>query len=197
VGGFLPLDERRHAREGNEVRGEERGECGKVGGEGVCRTGFERVSESESRAGEGETEMGTVRTEGILALLLVRRRFEAEDLLVLVVQGDTGAVVRLHICMYLALHFCASCFAAAHDEVCATSSGEAELRGTGGGRMRQRCGICAIESVYLTRSFVVVRCGTSDQPSEHERGLVVGTRAYVGCRSDDYRVKVAHLLICE
>ena len=31
------------------------------------------------------------------------------------------------ICAYLALHFCASCFAAAHEGVCATASGEAEL----------------------------------------------------------------------
>lgn len=47
-------------------------------------------------------------------------------------------------------------------------------RGMGGGRMRRHCGICAIESVHLTRSFAVVICGTSDQPSEHERGLYGG-----------------------
>ena len=44
-------------------------------------------------------------------------------------------------------------------------------RGMGGGRMRRRRGICVIESVYLTRSFVVAICGTSDRPSEHERAV--------------------------
>jgi len=75
--------------------------------------------------------------------------------------------------------------------------GSPSWRGTGGGTMRRRYGICAVGSVYLTRSFVVVRCGTSDQPSEHKQVLTVGTRIYFGCRSDDYRVKVAHLLICK
>lgn len=66
--------------------------------------------------------------------------------------------------------------------------------------MRRRCDICAIESVYLTRSFVVVICGTCDQSSEHEheRGLYGGrAQAYIRCRSEDYCVKVAHLLICK
>jgi len=36
--------------------------------------------------------METKRTEGIFAFRLVLRRFEAEDVLVLVVQGDTSVV---------------------------------------------------------------------------------------------------------
>jgi hypothetical protein len=40
--------------------------------------------------------------------------------------------------------------------------------------MRRRCGICAIESMYLTKDFVVVRCETSDHLSEHGWRLMVG-----------------------
>lgn len=114
VGGWLPLTERRHTGEGDEVRREERGEGGKFGGEGIFRMGFVSQGGSKRRRKRNVPRGFSLFSSSDAAS---RQRTCFSWLF-----KGILALSSIGICMYLALHFCANCFAAAHDDVFAAVS---------------------------------------------------------------------------